>query len=78
MPKIKIYVSLKEGILDPQGVTIGNALENLGFNNIENVRIGKYITLDIDSSKPDKQIDEMCKKLLSNPVIEDYKYEIEK
>lgn len=78
MAKVKIYVSLKDGILDPQGQTIGGALNHLGYENVEDVRIGKYITFEIKNGKnPKAQIDEMCKKLLANPIIEDYRYEIE-
>lgn len=78
MAKVKIFVSLKDGILDPQGQTIGSALNHLGYENVEDVRIGKYITLEINNGEnPEKQIEEMCQKLLSNPIIEDYRYEIE-
>lgn len=78
MAKVKVYISLKEGILDPQGKTVGNALKQLGYENVDNVRIGKYVTLDLENgSDPKKQIDEMCHKLLANPIIEDFTYEIE-
>jgi phosphoribosylformylglycinamidine synthase PurS subunit len=78
MARVKIYVSLKDGILDPQGQTIGSALGNLGYENVKDVRIGKYITLEIeDGGNIEKQIDEMCHKLLANPIIEDYRYEID-
>ena len=76
MAKVKIFVSLKEGILDPQGKTVGHALKNLGFNNASEVRIGKYITLNVDKAD-DEEINDMCQKLLVNPIIEDYRYEIE-
>ena len=76
MSKVKVFVSLKEGILDPQGLTVENSLKNLGYENVSNLRIGKFITLEINGNDIDKQIDEMCQKLLANPIIEDYKYEI--
>lgn len=72
MAKIKIYVTPKQGVLDPQGKTVESALHTMGYKNVSNVKIGKYIELEA----PEKQIDEMCKKLLSNPIIEDYRYEV--
>lgn len=80
MYRAKVYVQLKEGILDPQGVTIGKALTTLGYKNVENVRVGKYITLDLDGKSEaelKKQVDEISHKLLSNPVIESYTFELE-
>ena len=76
----KIYVTLKKDVLDPQGSVIANSLKSLGFNNIENVRQGKYIEIKLDSENEEsanKQINEMCEKLLANLVIEDYKVEID-
>jgi phosphoribosylformylglycinamidine synthase len=76
----KIYITLKKDVLDPQGSVIANSLKSLGFNNIENVRQGKYIEIKLDSENEEsanKQINEMCEKLLANLVIEDYKVEID-
>ena len=76
----KIYITLKKDVLDPQGSVIANSLKSLGFNNIENVRQGKYIEIRLDSENEEsanKQINEMCEKLLANLVIEDYKVEID-
>jgi phosphoribosylformylglycinamidine synthase len=77
--KATVKVRLKNGILDPQGLTVKNALVHLGFKNMKNVRIGKLIELEIENTKADeakKIIEDACNKLLSNPVIEDYVYEI--
>jgi phosphoribosylformylglycinamidine synthase len=76
----KIYITLKKDVLDPQGSVIANSLKSLGFNNIEDVRQGKYIEIKLDSEHEEsanKQINEMCEKLLANLVIEDYKVEID-
>lgn len=79
MPKVKVYITLKPTLLDSQGRVVQTALENLGYGNIESVRIGKYIELELanNGQKLDDQIDEMCRKLLANPVIENYRYEVE-
>ena len=76
----KIYITLKKDVLDPQGSVIANSLKSLGFNNIEDVRQGKFIEIKLDSENEEsanKQINEMCEKLLANLVIEDYKVEID-
>ena len=76
----KIYITLKKDVLDPQGSVIANSLRSLGFNNIKDVRQGKYIEIKLDSENEEsanKQINEMCEKLLANLVIEDYKVEID-
>ena len=76
----KIYKKNKKDVLDPQGSVIANSLKSLGFNNIEDVRQGKYIEIKLDSENEEsanKQINEMCEKLLANLVIEDYKVEID-
>ena len=78
--KAKVYISYKEGILDPQGKTVGTALNSMGINGIENVRIGKYIELsfkDIPKSKVESITDESCRKLLANPNTETFRFEIE-
>ncbi len=77
--KAKIHITLKTGVLDPQGKAIEGALTGLGFAGVENVRQGKFIELEITESDPDKartQIEEMCKKLLANPVMENYEIEV--
>tara|TARA_B100001123_G_C15000855_1_gene903499 strand:- start:504 stop:752 length:249 start_codon:yes stop_codon:yes gene_type:complete len=77
--KAKIYISYKDGILDPQGQTVGGALDAIGIKNIHSVRIGKYIEMDLNALSKDEAIkttDEACKKLLANPNTETYKYEI--
>ena len=76
----KIYITLKKDVLDPQGSVIANSLKSLGFNNIEDVRQGKFIEVKLSSENKEtanKQLNEMCEKLLANLVIEDYKVEIE-
>jgi phosphoribosylformylglycinamidine synthase PurS subunit len=80
MAKAKIYVTFKDGVLDPQGKTVKNALDKMGYKNLEEVRIGKYIEIDAkngDKEKLSKEIDEICDKLLANPNIEKYKFTIE-
>ncbi len=76
MKKIKIFISPKKGIHDPQGQASENALKHLGFEDVQNVRIGKYITLDVDKGTSKEQIEEMCHKLLANPIIEEYFFEV--
>ena len=76
----KIYITLKKDVLDPQGSVIANSLRSLGFNHIEDVRQGKFIEIKLDSENEEsanKQLNEMCEKLLANLVIEDYKVEID-
>lgn len=73
--KARIHITLKSGVLDPQGKAIHHALEGLGFNGIDDVRQGKYIEVDLAESDKDKArnaLDDMCKKLLANTVIENY------
>lgn len=79
MAKVKVYVTLKPTLLDSQGRVVQTALQNLGYTNVEDVRMGKYIELEVEENgKPmDDQIHEMCRKLLTNPIIENYKYEVE-
>jgi phosphoribosylformylglycinamidine synthase len=73
--KIRVYVSLKNGVLDPQGRAIQHSIEGLGIAGINDVRAGKMIELDVDDSVSDAQIDEMCRKLLANMVIENFRFE---
>ena len=74
--KISIIITLKNDVLDPQGKIIQQALGGMGFNDVKDVRQGKYFQIDInenDKKKAESKIEEMCKKLLANLVIEDYK-----
>ena len=73
--KTRVYVTLKNGVLDPQGKAIHHALEGLGFSGINEVRAGKLIELDLDEQVSDAQVEEMCRKLLANTVIENYRIE---
>lgn len=73
--KTCIFVTLKGGVLDPQGKAIHHALEGLGFDGVNDVRAGKLIELDLDETVSDERIDEMCRKLLANTVIENYRIE---
>lgn len=73
--KTRVYVTLKNGVLDPQGRAIHHALEGLGFAGVEDVRAGKLIELDLSDSVSDDDIDAMCRKLLANTVIENYRIE---
>ncbi len=78
--KAKVHVTLKSGVLDPQGKAVGHALASLGFGGVNDVRQGKYIELDLaetDRAKAQATVDEMCKKLLANTVIENYRVEID-
>jgi len=73
--KIKIFVTLKNGVLDPQGKAILHALESLDFTGVNNVRAGKLIELDVSDQVSDEEIEAMCVKLLANTVIEDFEIE---
>ena len=77
---VKIYVTLKKGLLDAQGTATQSALESLGFEEVEEVRMGKYINIKMKGQNRQtviQRVEEMGKKLLANPVIEDFDYEIE-
>lgn len=73
--KVRVHVSLKNGVLDPQGRAIHHSLEGLGFNGVKDVRVGRLIELDVDESVSDAALDEMCRKLLANMVIENFRIE---
>jgi phosphoribosylformylglycinamidine synthase len=81
--KVRVYVTPKEGILDPQGATVERVLPALGFSGVSDVRIGKFIELNLDpapgasSDQAHAQVDEMCRKLLANPIIEDFSFAID-
>jgi len=73
--KIRVHVTLKAGVLDPQGKAIHHALEGLGFAGVNDVRAGKLIELDVAEGTQDSDVEEMCRKLLANTVIENYRIE---
>jgi phosphoribosylformylglycinamidine synthase len=77
----KVYITLKPTVNDPQGLTIKGALHELGFQNVTSVRAGKYMEIKVnedDKATAEKQLQEMCRKLLANPVIENFRFELEK
>ena len=77
--KAKIYVTLKKSVLDPQGKAVQNALDSMGFHEVRDARMGKYIELElgnIEKSQADRKIKAMCERLLANVVIEEYTYEV--
>lgn len=78
MAKVNVYVTLKPALLDAQGKVVQGALENLGFSNVESVRLGKFIEIEVadDNGHLEQDVDEMCRKLLANPNIENYRFEI--
>ena len=76
--KAKVYVTLKKSVLDPQGKAVHQALSSLGFGEVRDVRVGKYIELELngmDRAQAEQKIKSMCEKLLANTVIEEYKFE---
>ncbi|MGB2694636.1 MAG: phosphoribosylformylglycinamidine synthase subunit PurS [Dehalococcoidia bacterium] len=76
----RVYVTLKPTVNDPQGLTVRGGLHSLGFETVESVRAGKYLEIRLDGddrASAEAQVTEMCRKLLANPVIEDFRYEIE-
>ena len=77
--KAKITITPKKAVLDPQGKAVLNALEHLGYDGVDDVRVGKYLELEVPSDSPEfrARIDEACHRFLSNPVIEDFHVEFE-
>jgi len=76
----KVYITLKPTVNDPQGLTIRGGLHTLGFENVKSVRAGKYMEIKVeeeDRTKAEEQVREMCRTLLANPVIEDFRFELE-
>ena len=76
----RVYVTLKPTVNDPQGLTIQGSLHSLGFDTVESVRAGKYLEIRLDGADQataEAQVTEMCRKLLANPVIEDFRYQLE-
>jgi phosphoribosylformylglycinamidine synthase len=79
MLRVEIYITLKRTVSDPQGLTIKHALESLGYKDLADVRIGKLVIIKLnskDKKRAGRKINEMCKKLLANPIIEDYHFKI--
>jgi phosphoribosylformylglycinamidine synthase len=80
MADAKVFITLKEGILDPQGKTLLRALRELGYDEVEDLRVGKYMEVKLsggDAEKLESRLGEMCERLLANPIIEDYRMEVE-
>ncbi len=80
MTKARIYVTYKPTVLDPQGNTIRTALHHLGFAEVDSVRMGKYLEVELgtdDAAKAQQDVEAMCQQLLANPVIESYRYDLE-
>lgn len=79
MYKVKVYVTLRESVLDPQGKAVTHSLHSLDYKEVKDVRIGKYMELTVEKSERDinEVVTEICSKLLANVVIEDYRYEVE-
>ena len=82
MPQVKVIVTLKPTLLDAQGRVVQDALHSMGYSDVNQVRIGKYMELEITANGKDRNeiesvVKEMCDRLLANPVIENYKYEVE-
>ena len=78
--KAKIIITPKKAVVDPQGKTVQSALAHMGYNDVGAVHVGKYLEIELSGSDKEtahKQIDDACHKILSNPVIEDYRFEIE-
>jgi phosphoribosylformylglycinamidine synthase len=78
--KARVHVTLKNGVLDPQGKAIGHALGSLGFSGVGEVRQGKFIEIEVaetDATKAKAQVKDMCEKLLANTVIEDYRIDVD-
>lgn len=78
--KATVYVTIKQNVLDPQGTAVQGALHSMGFAEVSNVRIGKYLELELDTNdraEAEARVKEMCEKLLANTVVEDYRYELE-
>ncbi|MDD5093448.1 MAG: phosphoribosylformylglycinamidine synthase subunit PurS [Dehalococcoidia bacterium] len=76
----KVYITLKPSVNDPQGLTIKGGLHTLGFKSVESVRAGKYMELKVNEKslpKAEEQVKQMCQKLLANPIIEDFRFELE-
>ena len=73
--KVRIHVTLKPGVLDPQGRAVHHALESMGFTGVDDVRIGRTVTMDVADDTDDASLEKICEQLLANTVIEDYRIE---
>jgi phosphoribosylformylglycinamidine synthase PurS subunit len=79
MIEAQIYVTLKKSVLDPQGDTVKHGLHSLGFGGVEDCRVGKFMVLRLQGADPEQakgQVEEMCRKLLANPVIEEFRFQL--
>jgi phosphoribosylformylglycinamidine synthase PurS subunit len=76
MATVRVYVTLKPSLLDSAGKTVAGSLQKLGYNEVNDVRVGKMIEMQLENPTEDR-IKEMCEKLLANPVIENYRYEVD-
>ncbi len=80
MFQAKIYITLRQSVLDPQGSAVTKSLHAMGYENVKDVRVGRYLVVDInavDKNAAEQQVHDMCKKLLANPVIEDYTFTLQ-
>lgn len=80
MFRVSVHIVPKEGILDPQGTTVERSLPALGFRGVANVRVGRFITLEVEGEEEGavrEEVESMCRQLLANPTIEDYSYDLE-
>lgn len=75
MRRYEIYVTAKQGIFDPAGATAKNALDNLGYEGIEDVKVGKYLQITVEDFVSKEAVEKMCEQLLANPIIEDFRIE---
>jgi len=78
--QVRVFVTPRKGILDPQGRAVESSLQSLGFKNVSGVKVGKYITLEVDArteTEARAEARKMCEALLANPVIEDYRFEVD-
>ena len=74
---VRVFVTLKQGVLDPQGETLAASLNQLGFDEVSGVRVGKYLELELAGEQEMGRVDAMCRRLLANPVLEDYRIEVQ-
>ena len=80
MAKARVVITLKKTIMDAQGQTVEKALHNLGYQGVQNLRIGKYVEMEVNGAPKEQlatQVDKMCRELLANPIVEDFRVEIE-
>ncbi len=77
--RVRVFVTLKPGVLDPQGQTLEASLNRLGFSEVGGVRVGRYLELEVDSEGRDglERVEQMCRRLLANPVLENYRIEVD-